>query len=104
VNGGFLILLILLALFWLLLIRPQRRRQAAQEELIATLELGDEIVTAGGLYGEITGIGDEEVMLEIAPDVHVRLARRAVAGVIEPDEEDEAGADGESTSTDRDGS
>jgi preprotein translocase subunit YajC len=88
-GSGLLIILILFALFWLLLIRPQRRRAQAQSRLIANLEVGDEIVTAGGLYGTIVGLGDEELMVEIAPGTHVRVARRAVAAVIEPDEEEE---------------
>jgi preprotein translocase subunit YajC len=88
-GSGLLIIVILFALFWLLLIRPQRRRAQAQNRLIANLETGDEIVTAGGLYGTIVGVGDEELMVEIAPGTHVRVARRAVAARIEPEDEEE---------------
>jgi preprotein translocase subunit YajC len=97
VNSGFLVLLLLAALFYLLLIRPQRRRQAVQNQLISSIEVGDEIVTAGGLYGHVRELGDEELVVEIAPGTNVRIARRAVAGVFEPDEdeEDEEDADEE---------
>ena len=88
--GGLLVLVILFALFWVLLIRPQRRRQIEQEQMIASLELGDEVVTAGGIYGEVVALEEDEVRLEIAPGTQVRVARRAVAGVLSGDEDDEA--------------
>jgi preprotein translocase subunit YajC len=87
--NGLIIVVILFALFWLLLIRPQRRRQAAQNQLIEGVEVGDEIVTAGGLYGHVVGVGDDELLVEIAPGTNVRIARRAVAGVVGPDEEED---------------
>ena len=86
---GFVIILILFALFWLLLIRPQRRRQAEQNALIQNVEVGDEIVTAGGLFGHVKSVADDELLVEIAPGTNVRIARRAVAGIVGPDEEDE---------------
>jgi preprotein translocase subunit YajC len=88
VDAGLLIIVVLFVLFWLLLIRPQRRRQRAQEEMIQSLRRGDEIVTAGGLYGEITRLDEDELRVEIADGVEVRVARRAVAGVM-PEEDDE---------------
>jgi preprotein translocase subunit YajC len=87
--NGLIIVVILFALFWLLLIRPQRRRQAAQNQLISSVEVGDEIVTAGGLYGHVVGVGEDELLVEIAPGTNVRIARRAVAGVVGPDEEED---------------
>ena len=86
---GFVIIVILFALFWLLLIRPQRRRQAEQTALIQNVEVGDEIVTAGGLFGHVQSVADDELLVEIAPGTNVRIARRAVAGIVGPDEEDE---------------
>jgi len=79
------------ALMWLLLIRPQRRRQLEQSRMLSELHPGDEIVTAGGIYGTIQSVGDDELMLEIAPGTTVRVARRAVGGVFPAeDETDEA--------------
>jgi preprotein translocase subunit YajC len=86
VDAGLLVIVALFVLLWLLLIRPQRRRQRAQEEMISSLRVGDEIVTAGGLYGDITAIEGDEVYVEIAEGVEVRVAKRAVAGLM-PDEE-----------------
>jgi preprotein translocase subunit YajC len=90
VVQGLVIILVLFALFWLFLIRPQRRRQAEQNALIRNVEVGDEIVTAGGLFGHVQGVADDELLVEIAPGTNVRIARRAVAGIVGPeDEEDE---------------
>ena len=89
-NGSFLLVVVVLfALLWIVFARPQRRRHAAQEELYASLRRGDEIVTAGGLYGTIEAVRDDELEVEIAPGTVVRVARRAVAGKIEPEEDEE---------------
>ena len=74
---------------WLLLIRPQRRKQQEQQDLLSNLQIGDEIVTAGGIYGTISEVDDDDVTVEIAPDTHVRMAKRAVAGILTEEEEDE---------------
>jgi preprotein translocase subunit YajC len=84
--------LILLAamfvLLWVLLIRPQRQRQQKQQDLLASVAPGDEILTVGGLYGIVQEIDDEDdLVVEVAEGIHVRIARRAVAAVVKPDEE-----------------
>ena len=68
----------MIALFWWTVIRPQRRRLARHRELIDALERGDRVVTAGGIHGEIVGLQDNTVTLEVAPDVRIKLERRAV--------------------------
>ena len=93
---GFLIVtVVLFALMWLLLIRPQRRRQQQQVEMLSNLAIGDEVLTAGGLYGHVRAIGSDDVTLEVAPGTSVRLDKRAVASVIRADEELEEGEEGE---------
>lgn len=85
--GSLIVLVAMFALLWLFLIMPQRRRAAAQRELIAGVEVGDEILTVGGLIGRVRSAQDEEVVLEIAPGTQVRVARRAVASVLSPGHE-----------------
>jgi preprotein translocase subunit YajC len=85
--------LILLAamfvLLWAFLIRPQRRKQQEQQQLLASVEPGDEILTVGGIYGIVTEIDDEDdLIVEIAEGIQVRIARRAVGGVVKPEEVD----------------
>jgi preprotein translocase subunit YajC len=86
---GYFFILILLALMWFLLIRPQRRRQLEAQKMMESLEVGKEIVTAGGLYGTITDLQDDEVRVEVADGVEVRLAKRAVAAIVSEEEEPE---------------
>jgi preprotein translocase subunit YajC len=96
--GQLIVIVAMLVLLWLLFIRPARRRQLAQQELHAAIDVGDEILTAGGLYGYVRQMHDEdELLVEVAPDVRVRVARRAVAAVIPPERQmdDEDVLDGE---------
>ena len=50
---GFLLIIVAFAFLYFVLVRPQKRRQLAQQQMLNAVEVGDEIVTAGGLYGEI---------------------------------------------------
>jgi preprotein translocase subunit YajC len=79
---AYIFLLVLLALVWLLLIRPRQRAMKAQQRQLHALEVGDEILTAGGIYGTVRGIEDDELRVEIASELEVRMARRAVAAVL----------------------
>jgi preprotein translocase subunit YajC len=86
---GLIVIVVLLAALWLLLIRPQRRQQQRQQQMIQDVEVGDEIVTAGGLYGYVEEVADDEIKLEIAPGTTVRIAKRAIAGVTMEEVEEE---------------
>jgi preprotein translocase subunit YajC len=85
--GGYIFILVILVLMWFLLIRPQRRRQQDSARLLESLAVGSEIVTAGGLYGTIIALEDDEARVEIAEGVEVRVAKRAIAAVVS-DEDD----------------
>jgi preprotein translocase subunit YajC len=71
------------ALMWLLLIRPQQQRVRAQQQVVASLKVGDEVVTAGGMFGRIVGLAETtdppSVQLEVAEGVVIRLATAAIA-------------------------
>ncbi len=77
-----IILLLGFGLMWVLVVLPQRRRQSAHERLVGGVKPGDYIVTAGGLYGTVTDLGEEDLGLEVAPDVEVRVAKRAIGAII----------------------
>jgi len=98
---AYLFILVVLAIIWFFLIRPRQRQMRAQQQQVASLQVGDEIVTAGGLYGTVKAVEDDELRLELAPGVVVRVAKRAVAAVLtehdtnelearEPSEEEDA--------------
>lgn len=69
---------LMVAAFWFLIIRPQRKQLAAHKELIASLAVGDEVITNSGIYGTIDAIDEATVELEISEDVVVRVARSAI--------------------------
>jgi preprotein translocase subunit YajC len=99
VNGGFLlILLVMFAFMYLLLIRPQRQAQRRQADMLSAVKPGDEVVTVGGIYGDVTEVEGDRVRLLIAEDVEIEVAKRAIASVVPPDEaaaEDEHEAEAE---------
>ena len=97
-------ILVLFGLMWLLLIRPQRRRQAEHAAMLDRLQVGDEVLTAAGLYGRVRAIADDEVTIEIAPGTNARFDRRAVAAIIEPEAPQEALPEGEQPSIGDNGS
>ncbi|HZT84810.1 MAG TPA: preprotein translocase subunit YajC [Gaiellaceae bacterium] len=96
-SGGssfFLIIIVAFLLLWLIVVRPQRKRQTQQQQMLSDLRVGDEVLTAGGIYGTVARIDDDRITVEIAPRTEVQVARRAIAGVTrepEPGEEPEAG-------------
>lgn len=65
---------------YFLLIRPQRNRQKAQQALLSELTVGDKVMTAGGIFGSVRAIDDEQgrIVVEIAPGVPVEMLRAAV--------------------------
>jgi preprotein translocase subunit YajC len=78
---------ILVAAFLLLIVRPQRRQMAAHRALVASLQVGEEVVTSGGIYGTIRGLDDGTVDLEVSSGIVLRVARGAIAQRVGPDEE-----------------
>ena len=78
--------------FYFLLIRPQRTRQRSQKALISSLEVGDEIMTTGGMFGTIVEIDEDEgvVTVEIAPGTRVKMMRQGISQrFVEEPEDDE---------------
>lgn len=99
---GLLVPLVLMGvLFYFLLIRPQQRRARAQRDLISSVEVGDEIMTAGGILGTVTAMDDDDDLLtvEIAPGTRVRVVKRAVSQrfVEENEADEELDDDGDET-------
>jgi preprotein translocase subunit YajC len=95
-SGGSLVsllfpLVLLGGVFYFLLLRPNRTRQRQQQSLLKSLQVGDEVMTAGGIFGTLKDIDEEDdiVTVEIAPGTEVRMLRRAISQrmVDEPDQE-----------------
>jgi preprotein translocase subunit YajC len=81
-SPAFLILILAFGFLWFVLIRPQKRRQIEAARILNSLNVGDEVLTAGGIYGEVTELQDDAVMVRIAPELEVRVARKAIGAVI----------------------
>ena len=89
-NPSALILLVVaFGFLYFVLVRPQKRRQMSQQQMLQGLKEGDEVVTAAGIYGEVTGFQEDDVLVRIAPEVEVRVARRAIGAVVSRPEETE---------------
>jgi preprotein translocase subunit YajC len=81
-------LLLLGFVFYFLLIRPQQKRSRQQQALIRSVEVGDDVVTGGGILGHVVEIDEDEgiVTLEIADGVEIRILRAGIGRKIETDE------------------
>jgi preprotein translocase subunit YajC len=78
-------LLLIVLVMYFLMIRPQQRKQKAHQAMISSLKTGDEVVTAGGIYGSVVGVDDKKsiVYLKIANDVKIKVERFAVTRVVQ---------------------
>ncbi|ABP54274.1 preprotein translocase subunit YajC [Salinispora tropica] len=77
-----LMIVLLFGVMYFMMIRPQQKRRREAANMQSSLGHGDEVVTIGGLYGTVTGVDDETVLLEVAPGVETRYARPAIARVV----------------------
>ena len=84
-----LFLVVMVGLLYMVMIRPQQRRARQQKQLQSEVGIGDEVVTIGGIYGEVTEVDDETVVVEIADGVEVRFIRNAIARKLIFDDESE---------------
>jgi preprotein translocase subunit YajC len=86
---GFLVIIVAFGFLWFVLVRPQKKRRVDQERMLSAVSVGDEVLTVGGIYGTVATLDDDEVGVEIAPGLRVRVARRAIAGVVEADDDED---------------
>jgi preprotein translocase subunit YajC len=77
----FLPFIFVFAIFYFLLIAPMRKRQKALQAMIAELKKGDKVVTNGGLYGEVAAVQEDLVILKLADNIKVRVAKSAISGL-----------------------
>jgi preprotein translocase subunit YajC len=88
-----IIMVLMLGVMYVLMIRPQRQRQAHQQSMISGADVGDDVLTTGGIYGTITQAEDDDIVVEIASGVTVHMTRRGIAAVLPPEEEEEEDSD-----------
>lgn len=87
--GLLLPLLLMGAVFYFFLIRPQRAQRARQQQLLRSIDVGDEVITAGGMYGTIVEVDDDDdtVLVELAPGTRVKMIRRAISQRLTEDDD-----------------
>jgi preprotein translocase subunit YajC len=78
----FLPMVLIFIVFYFLLIRPQQKKQKELKQMLTALQKGDEVVTAGGVIGRITKLGDQYATVEVAPNVEMIVQRPAIAQVL----------------------
>jgi|SRR5215471_10423989 preprotein translocase subunit YajC len=79
--GMFLPMIIVMGIFYVMLILPQQRQRKKTQAMLAALKNGDKVVTSSGIYGTVSGIDGDTIILKIADQVKIRIARSAIAQV-----------------------
>ena len=81
---------LVLAIFYFIILLPMKRKQQKVQDFLGSLKVGDRVVTTGGIYGQVTRLGDMSVQLQIADKVRIEVAKAAIGGyqgqepVVEP--------------------
>ena len=85
--GNLVFLALLIGVFYFLLIRPQKRRVEQHRNLIESIQVGDDIITIGGLYGTVRSIGEDQMEIEVSPGTTLKFTKAAIARRVgeEPD-------------------
>ena len=90
-STSFIIMMVLMfAAFYFLLIRPQQKKQKAHTELVSNLKTGDEVMTAGGILGKITGVSDHYAIVKISDNTEIKIQKASVSMVVPKGTFDEA--------------
>lgn len=80
--GTFLPIIVMFVVFYLFMVRPQQKKLKEHQDLLANLKHGDEVVTAAGILGKITGIAEKVVTVEIADSVKIKVMKNQIAQVV----------------------
>ena len=92
---SFIIIIVLFVIAWVVLILPKQREVKRHNAFVESLSTGDEVMTGSGIYGTLVRIDDATVLLQVAPGVELKVARRAIASrVVEPGADAVAASDG----------
>ena len=80
-GNPLVMMVVVMGIFYVMLILPQQRQRKKVQGMLAALKSGDKVVTNGGIYGTINGIDGDTVILKIADQVKIRIARSAITQV-----------------------
>jgi len=71
---------LVLAIFYFIILLPMRRKQQKVEQFLGGLKVGDRVITTGGIYGQVTRLGDVTVQLQIADKIRIEVAKASIGG------------------------
>jgi len=86
----FIPFVLVLAIFYFIILLPMRRKQQKVQQFLDRLKVGDRVITTGGIYGQVTRLGDQSVQLQIADKIRIEIAKASIGGyqgqppVVEP--------------------
>jgi preprotein translocase subunit YajC len=80
-GSPLVMMVVVMGIFYVMLILPQQRQRKKLQQMLGALKSGDKVITNGGIYGTIGGIDGETVILKIADQVKIRIARSAITQV-----------------------
>jgi preprotein translocase subunit YajC len=80
-GSPLVMMVVVMGIFYVMLILPQQRQRKKLQEMLGALKAGDKVITNGGIYGTISGLDGETVILKIADQVKIRVARSAITQV-----------------------
>jgi preprotein translocase subunit YajC len=90
-STSFIIMMVLMfAAFYFLLIRPQQKKQKAHTALVTGLQVGDEVLTAGGILGKITAVSEHYAIVKISDNTEIKIQKSSVSMVVPKGTYDEA--------------
>jgi len=78
---NFVPFVLVVAIFYFIILLPMKRKQQKVQEFLDSLKVGDRVITTGGIYGQITRLGEQSVQLQIADKVRIEVSRAAVGGI-----------------------
>jgi len=71
---------LVLLIFYFIILLPMKRKQQKVEEFLSSLKVGDRVITTGGIYGQITKLGEQSLQLQIADKIRIDVAKSAIGG------------------------
>jgi len=83
---GIIMMVVIFAIFYFIMIRPQQKKMKEHKKMLDAIKKGDEIITAGGIYGNVESVNADTLTIKIAEGVKIKITRGSVGDVVRPDE------------------
>jgi preprotein translocase subunit YajC len=85
-GSPIIMMAVVMGIFYVMLILPQQRQRKKLQEMLSAIKAGDKVITNGGIYGTVNGLDGDTVILKIAEQVKIRIARSAITQVETPED------------------